>query len=122
MTTKRTPIRRDRRARLTPEALACWLVIREIAESPTDRDEYEPVGRHREYVDLNIKLCRLIGLEWTYMNFPIEIDSPTPPLFMNHNPPRAENWRQAWRWRCLLMQAEGDYERREQAKGFQLAR
>jgi hypothetical protein len=40
------------RHRIPPEALAVWLVLREIANDPTDRDEPEPVGRHREYINL----------------------------------------------------------------------
>ena len=40
------------------------------------------------------------------MDFPIEVDTLTAPLFMTHNSPRAENWRNAYRWRCLLMEAE----------------
>jgi hypothetical protein len=40
------------------------------------------------------------------MNFPIETDSATPPQFMTNNLDRAENWREAYRWRCLLMEAE----------------
>ena len=49
------------RHRIAPEALAVWLVLREIAKDPTDRDEPEPVGRHREYINLNFKLCGLLG-------------------------------------------------------------
>jgi hypothetical protein len=51
------------------------------------------------------------------MNFPIETDSATPPQFMTNNLDRAENWREAYRWRCLLMEAEGDYERSDRANG-----
>ena len=104
------------RHRIAPEALAVWLVLREIAKDPTDRDEAEPVGRHREYINLNFKLCGLLGF-WPYFNLPIETDSATPPQFMTNNLDRAENWREAYRWRCLLMEAEGDYERSDRANG-----
>lgn len=122
MSTKRVPIRRTMKNRITPEALAVWLVLREIAEDPTDRDEYEPVGRHREYMDLNFKLCGLLGFWPYFMNFPIETDSATPERYMLHNPDRAENWREAYRWRCLLLEAEGAYERSERDKGLPLGR
>ena len=51
------------------------------------------------------------------MNLPIETDSATPPQFMTNNLDRAENWREAYRWRCLLMEAKGDYERSDRANG-----
>jgi hypothetical protein len=34
-----------------------------------------------------------------------------------NNLDRAENWREAYRWRCLLMEAKGDYERSDRANG-----
>jgi len=39
------------------------------------------------------------------------------PGFMLHNVDRAENWREGYAWRLLLLQAERDYEHSEQAKG-----
>ena len=51
MSTKRTPIRRDRRAKLTPEIIEIW---RRLCEIKADGDyvEWEPVGRYREFMDL----------------------------------------------------------------------
>ena len=42
--------------------LALWQAIREI--SPKGRKEYEPTGRHREYVNLNCTLCTRLGIWW----------------------------------------------------------
>ena len=105
MPTKRTPIRRVARRRIDAEALRLWKLIREI--NPADRKEYEPLGRHREYIGLNCQLCTRLGIWWGWMIFPAEVDRPEPRGYMQHNPPQAEVWQRAYRWRCLLMEAEG---------------
>ena len=106
MTTKRTPIRRNRRARLTPETVALWLVLREIQDDPMG-NEWEPVGRRREYLDGIKELCRRLGLWWGSTN-PLDATEATPPDYMLHNKLQADAWREAYRWRCALMAAEGD--------------
>lgn len=58
MATNRTRIRRAMRRRLDAQSLAMWQTLREIAANPTDRDEYEPIGRHAEFIQLNCDLCR----------------------------------------------------------------
>jgi hypothetical protein len=120
MTTKRIPIRRDRRARLTPETVALWIVLREIEDDP-DGKEWEPEGRYREYLDGTNELCRRLGLWWGHSN-PLDATTAEPPDWMAHNELQADAWREAYRWRCLLIEAEADYDRNEQAKGIQLTR
>lgn len=105
MPTNRTPIRRVARRRVDAEALRLWKLIREI--SPADRKEYEPLGRHREFVHLNCQLCTHLGIWWGWMIFPVEVEQSEPPGYMQHNPPQVEVWRRAYRWRCVLMKAEG---------------
>jgi hypothetical protein len=101
MTTKRTPIRRSARAKLTPEIMAMWHTLREIRAAGNDR-EYEPLGRHREFVQLNCDLCKALGGWWGTMIFPIDVTSPEPSDYMLHNPIQADAWREAWEWRCAL--------------------
>ena len=109
MTTKRTPVRREMKRKIDPQTLAIWRMLREIDANPTDREEWEEDGgRHREYLTLGAELCTRLGLWWGSMNWPINVDSPDPPGWMAHNELRAENWRQAYRWRCALMGAEED--------------
>ena len=104
MPTNRTAIRRVTRRRLDAQALALWKAIREI--SPKDREEYEPLGSHREYIELNCQLCTRLGIWWGFMIFPVEVECPEPPEYMRDNSLQAPVWRQAYRWRCLLMEAE----------------
>jgi hypothetical protein len=109
MSTKRTPLRRPARARIDPQTLAIWRVLREIDANPTDRHEWEEDGgRLREYLDLGKELCTRLGLSWPSMNWPINCDSPEPPDWMLHNPLRCQSWREAYRWRCALMAAEAE--------------
>ena len=104
MPTNRTAIRRVTRRRLDAQALALWKAIREI--SPKDREEYEPLGRHREYIELNCQLCTRLGIWWGFMIFPAEVEFPEPPAYKRDNALQAPVWRQAYRWRCLLMEAD----------------
>jgi hypothetical protein len=104
MPTNRTPIRRASRRKIDAEALALWKAIREI--SPQERAEYEPLGRHREYINLNCQLCSHLGIWWGFMIFPAEVDDPEPPAHLRHNSLQAPVWRRAYRWRGLLMEAE----------------
>ena len=101
MTTKRRPIRRDRRAKLTPEIMAMWHTLRGIRAAGDDR-EYEPLGRHREFMHLNCDLCAALGGWWGTMIFPIDVTSPEPRDYMLRNSIQADAWRAAWEWRCAL--------------------
>ncbi len=65
---------RTARHKIDAQTQAIWLVIREIYASPIDRNEDEPAGRRREYLDLNADLCRRLGIWWGWMNFPVEVD------------------------------------------------
>ena len=99
MSTKRRPIQRERRAKLTPEILAMWRTLREIRAAGVDRED-EPLGRHREFMQLNCALCTALGGWWGTMIFPIDVTSPEPSEYMLHNRIQADAWRQAWEWRC----------------------
>src|SRR3954469_1307840 len=106
MTTRRVPIRRDRRAKLTPEILAMWQAIVAI-KAAGEHAEDEPLGRHREYMRLNCTLATALGMWWGTMIFPIDVTSPEPRDYMRHNPLQADAWREAWEWRCALEAAAG---------------
>jgi hypothetical protein len=101
---KPTPIRRVSRRKVDAQALTLWRAIRDI--SPVDRAEYEPIGRRREYIDANCQLCSHLGIWWGFVLWPAEVDSPEPPGHLRHNSLQAPVWRRAYRWRCLLMEAE----------------
>jgi hypothetical protein len=105
MPTNRTPLRRVTRRKIDAQTVAIWQVICEIYASPQDREEPEPIGRSGEFWDLNHQLCQRIGHWFWYMNLPIFCTEPEPPDWMASNPARAENWRQAHRWRVLLLEA-----------------
>jgi hypothetical protein len=49
-----------------------------------------------------------LGRGGAYIKWPIQIDTPTPPDYMLHNEVQADAWREACRWRCILMAAEGE--------------
>jgi hypothetical protein len=107
MPTNRTRIRRPLKPKIDPQALAQWMVLREIDANPTDREQWEEDGgRRREYLTLGKELCRRLGLDWCTMSWPINVDGLEPPDYMNHNPYQCENWRAAYRWRVALMAAE----------------
>ena len=88
MTTKRTPIRRNLKQRITPEMRELWKRSRE------DQDE----ERRREY---SRELHRMIGwkpwepfLEW--------VTSPEPPAYHKGSEHHAAMWQKAWKLRQEL--------------------
>src|SRR4051812_25598186 len=99
-------LRKTRKAKLTPEILAMWQAIVAI-KAAGEHEEREPLGRHREYMDLKCDLCTALGGWWGTMIFPIDVTSPEPRDYMLHNPLQADAWREAWEWRCALSEAAG---------------
>lgn len=63
MPTRRHPLKRRnvRDRRLTPQTVALFVLIEEIRNAGDDR-EWEPAGRHREYLDAEGELRRALGL------------------------------------------------------------
>jgi hypothetical protein len=102
MSTKRVAIRRPAKARVTPEVRELWQRLREIEADPVARNEWEPVGRHREYMESYKRLCTCLGLWWGLMISPLDTDTPTPRGYMLRNPIQVEAWRKAWEWRQVL--------------------
>ena len=78
MTTKRTPIRRNARVRITPEIVALWRRLEEIKAAGGD-EEWEPVRQRREFSDTHLTLHRALGLRpWEANPFDVD-DGPRPP-------------------------------------------
>src|SRR5215212_1953002 len=100
MTTKRTPLRRDARVRITPEMLALWAKLHEIAAEDGGYDEWEPGGRRREFLDTSGELNRALGVK-PWEQCPFFTDGPEPPAH-KRDPWRAALWTKAWDLRCAL--------------------
>ena len=67
---------------------------------------WEPVGRKREFLDINSELHRALGLA-PWEDDPFFTDDPEPPKH-RRDPYRAELWRPAWELRCALDAASQD--------------
>jgi len=93
------PLRRDARVRITPEMLALWAKLHEIWDAG-GYEEWEPVGRRREFLDTESALDRALGVK-PWEQSPFFSDGPEPPKWMR-DPWRAELWRKAWELRCAL--------------------
>jgi hypothetical protein len=94
--TKRQPLQRDQRARLTPELVELF-----------QRLELTPqrLRRSSEYVAGEKRLCRVLGLDFWSMKTPLSVltaESCYPPGHI-----QTQNWNEAWRWRKLLLAAAG---------------
>ena len=88
MTTKRTPIRRNLRQRITPEMVELW---RRLHEDPDEE-------RRREY---SRELRRLLG--WKPWEPLLErVTCPEPPDYMRGNEHQQEGWRKVWELRREL--------------------
>jgi hypothetical protein len=77
---------------LTPEIVGMWNTLCEIKAAGDDR-EWEPLGRHREFMKLNCDLCTALGGWWGTMIFPIDVTSPEPRDYMLHSPIQTGAWR-----------------------------
>ena len=108
MTTKRVAIRRPVKAKVTPEALELWKRLNEIKADPVAFNQWEPVGRHREYLDGYKRLCNCLGLWWGAGVSPLDTDTPTPRDYMVRNPILVEAWHKAWKWREVLEEAAAE--------------
>ncbi len=103
MTTKRTPLRRDARARITPELVALWLKLKAIREAG-EHEELEPDGRRVEYLDALHALDRALGIK-PWQESPVDVDGPEPPAHMRQH--QQDSWRRAWELRQALEAASG---------------
>jgi len=100
MATKRTPLRRNPRHRIAPEIVALWTRLVEIDAAGGD-EEWEPVGRRREFLDASRELNRALGIPpWGWS--PIEIQGDEPPDWVQAEPFRLEAWRKGQEWRQEL--------------------
>jgi hypothetical protein len=99
MPTKRTRTPRAIKSKITPEALALWRKLRRMKSNRirTNRVEWLKVEK---------ELCSLLGVWWGDAGRPTNVDTPEPPIYMQHNSYQAARWREAWRWRCALEEAD----------------
>jgi hypothetical protein len=80
MTTKRTPLNRAARVRLSPETLDLFIRLQDIRAAGADA-EWEPIGRRSELLEGSAQLHAALGLRpWDEC-----------PLFVDDGPPQA--WR-----------------------------
>ncbi len=98
MTTKRTPLRRDARARITPELVALWLKLKEITGAGA-HEKLEPDGRRVEYLDALHALDRLLGMK-PWQVCPLDAVTAEPPSHLQQH--RLDSWRRAWELRRAL--------------------
>ncbi len=98
MTTKRTPLRRDARARITPELVALWLKLRAIREVG-EHEELEPDGHRVEYLDALHALDRALGIK-PWQVCPLDAVTAKPPSHLQQH--RLDSWRRAWERRRAL--------------------
>jgi hypothetical protein len=94
MPTTRRPRRHAARPRVSPEAVA---LFRRLEGTP-------PRLRHGcEFTDAEKRLCRALGLDWLSMKSPVTVHSPNPDHVEGSY--QAQCWREAWAWRCALVEA-----------------
>jgi hypothetical protein len=117
MSTKRRPIQRSMRARITPEVLELWQRLRAIHRVKLWREEWEPRGRYRELLDGEKQLAKMLGLFFGDAGQPLTVDGPEPPDYMRSNSYQSERWGVAWAWRCALIEASRELERTKDAAG-----
>lgn len=107
MTTKRTPIRRNVKPRITAEVLALWRKIQEIEAEGDDRAWEEEGGRRRECMDAHNELNQLLGIR-SWQRNPAQVREPEPPKWMTAgNLLAADQWREAWKLRQAIEAAAG---------------
>lgn len=100
MATKRTPLRREQRQRITPEVAALWRRIRQLeAEGADDGDS----DQRREYLDACSELSRVLGVK-PWETPPDGARHPEPPAYMRA-PDQREDWRRAYELRQSLEEA-----------------
>jgi hypothetical protein len=94
MGTKRRPVQRDIRARITPELLELFCRLEETPKR---------LRHTAEYVAGVKQLCRALGLDFWSMKWPTNVLSAESCYPRDHI--QTQNWNAAWRWRCLLLEA-----------------
>lgn len=106
MSTKRRPIRRSMRAKITPEVIELWQRLREINRVKRWRERWEDEGGHRrEFLDGTKRLATLLGLWWGDYVLPLDATTAQPPDYIRRNSDHSQQWRVAWAWRCALIEA-----------------
>ncbi len=86
--------------KITPELIELWARLLDIRATDDD-EEWEPVGRRREYLDGTVELNRALGVR-PWEESPVTAEDPEPPDWMESNPMRCDGWRKAWDLRCAL--------------------
>lgn len=95
MATKRRPIERPFRARITPELIELWRRIRAIQAADLDEVWEDAGGRRREYLDATVELHGGLGLT-PWHDSPAEVASEgPPPAWDNGSYTIAQQWRRA---------------------------
>ena len=113
MATKRTPLKRNLKRRITPEAVAAYVVAKETwpVRSSCDRGgkcQSKDVSAFCKACTAHLDACRamyrLLDIKpWEVL--PIDADVPEPPEYMATNPLRAPAWRAAYQLRLDLEDA-----------------
>lgn len=85
---------------ITPETVELWRKLQAIERSG-DADEWEPMGRKREYLDLSVSLDQALGVK-LWEDGPAHVYRAEPPEWMGKEPDKVESWQRAWELRCEL--------------------
>lgn len=110
MVTKRTPVSRSSKARITDELIEAFIRYEELSPIrdaciADDKCRSTVPNQHcpecREHVELSNKLHRMVGAKvWECSG--LDADAPEPPDDMRKNPMMCAAWRRSWRLRCEL--------------------
>lgn len=112
MGTKRKPLRRETRRRITSEAIEAWRACMEFVERHGDtsaaREESwvadsEGHNSTNPFIEAKQRLDRALGLR-PWEESPVNTESETPPDWMR-DPRQIEDWRHAWELRCDILEA-----------------
>ena len=108
MATKRTPLDRARKPRISSEAVdlftrceQLWPIYRDCGEPRSCRSNTDSrvCPECREFLTVSLKRDALLGLEPWHACIE-DIDSAEPPPYLDRM--RAKAWRRVWRLRCAL--------------------
>lgn len=96
MPTKRTPVDRPIRARVTPDLVALWRRIMEIREAGLDGTPEREGGRQEEHLDALHRLDRGLGLR-PWQDSPVDVPphGKPPPWARRASYETAQIWRRA---------------------------
>jgi hypothetical protein len=104
MPTRRTPIGRHARSRITPQAAALFRLCLEIQETGCDQFLEEDGGRRREFLDAHSDLGRLLGLA-PWEASPLDVPDEGPCPWAGSGNCYAASWPQAQEIRAALKNA-----------------